>query len=201
MKRRISISLFSTALLIALSIIVSSCNNSPKQNIEYRKHKEYTLQKLVRDYFYEHPNTYNNDVTRHRAAKELQKIVLQNPSCLFELPYKYNTTHVHYGYNQYVAEFGTHLGLSTYLIVYAKCSEEVALSLVDNGYYYIKGDFVGKITEQKPASNPVLYAIENGIYADALYLDKVNTFSLGGFYIENLSVEPASKLDFTDLFE
>lgn len=204
MKKKVSISLLSIALLIVLSIITSSCNNSPKQSIDNRKHKEYTLPKLVREYFHNHPNAYNNEITRNRAAKDLQKIVLQNSSSLFELPFMYNKTYIHNGSNQYIAELCTHLGSSTWLIVYAKCPEEVALSLVDKGYYYIKGYFRGKITEQSPRSNPVLYAIENVFYADvadALYMEKTNSFSLGAFYIEDLSVEPASSQDFADLFD
>ena len=204
MKKKVSISLLSTALLIVLSIIMSSCNNSPKQSIDKRKHKEYTLTKLVRDYFHDHPNAYNNEITRNRAAKDLQKIVLQNSSRLFELPFMYNKTYIHNGYNQYIAELCTHLGSSTWFVVYAKCPEEVALSFVDKGIYYIKGDFIGKITEQSPKSDPVLYAIENVFYADvadALYMEKTDTFSLGAFYIENLTVESANKLDFSDLFE
>lgn len=204
MKKKVSISLLSTALLIVLSIIMSSCNNSPKQSIDKRKHKEYTLTKLVRDYFHDHPNAYNNEITRNRAAKDLQKIVLQNSSSLFELPFMYNKTYIHNGYNQYIAELCTHLGSSTWFVVYAKCPEEVALSFVDKGIYYIKGDFIGKITEQSPKSDPVLYAIENVFYADvadALYMEKTDTFSLGAFYIENLTVESANKLDFSDLFE
>ena len=199
MKKKVSISLLSTALLIVLSIIASSCNNS-----QSFKHREYTLPKLVREYFHNHPNAYNNEITRNRAAKDLQKIVLQNSSSLFELPFMYNKTYIHNGYNQYIVELCTHLGSSTWLVVYAKCPEEVALSLVDKGYYYIKGDFKGKITEQSPQSNPVLYAIENVFYADvadALYMKKTGSFSLGAFYIENLSVEPASKIDYADLFE
>lgn len=204
MKKKVSISLLSTALLIVLSIIMSSCNNSPKQSIDKRKHKEYTLTKLVREYFHDHPNAYNNEITRNRAAKDLQKIVLQNSSSLFELPFMYNKTYIHNGYNQYIAELCTHLGSSTWFVVYAKCPEEVALSFVDKGIYYIKGDFIGKITEQSPKSDPVLYAIENVFYADvadALYMEKTDTFSLGAFYIENLTVESANKLDFSDLFE
>lgn len=204
MKKKVSISLLSTALLIVLSIIMSSCNNSPKQSIDKRKHKEYTLTKLVREYFHDHPNAYNNEITRNRAAKDLQKIVLQNSSSIFELPFMYNKTYIHNGYNQYIAELCTHLGSSTWFVVYAKCPEEVALSFVDKGIYYIKGDFIGKITEQSPKSDPVLYAIENVFYADvadALYMEKTDTFSLGAFYIENLTVESANKLDFSDLFE
>ena len=183
---------------------MSSCNNSPKQSIDIRKHKEYTLPKLVSEYFHDHPNAYNNEITRNRAAKDLQKIVLQNSSSLFELPFMYNKTYIHNGYNQYIAELCTHLGSSTWFVVYAKCPEEVALSFVDKGIYYIEGDFIGKITEQSPKSDPVLYAIENVFYADvadALYMEKTGTFSLGAFYIENLTVEPASKLDFSDLFD
>jgi hypothetical protein len=203
MKQKVSISLLSIALLIMLSIITSSCNNSSKQGIDNRKHKEYTLPKLVREYFHNHPNAYNNEITRNRAAKDLQEIVLQNSSSLFELPFMYNKTYVHNGSNQYIVELCTHLGSylgsSTWLIIYAKCTEEVALSLVDKGYYYIKGNFRGKITEQSPKSNPVLYAIENVFYADvadALYMKKTDIFSLGAFYIEDLSVKPASSLDF-----
>ena len=98
-------------ILFLLSIFALwACNNVQRQQSKNEEAiKLHTIDSLCVSYVENHLEGFNNEVTREKTAKVMQRMVIDtiktNPNLLFEIPLKYESV-VEKG-NSYIVRFST----------------------------------------------------------------------------------------------
>lgn len=190
-------------LMVVLPIILFvSCDYSNTSNtvVYEKKYTSYKILPVVSMYLNDHQETMNNDITKNKAAKELQKAVFdsirKDSMFLYELPLEYKTA-LKKG-NRYIVLFSlSSVGekkcengqLSVSFDLYSVVSEDVVTSLKEGEYYNVSGKFVGSV------NNRIILPSGNTIYNNPNINDDLGRVhvSLGGLYIEKMRATPSWK--------
>lgn len=119
---------------------------------------------VLDEYFTKYPNSFDNDIQREKAGKELHSILKEqlksNPDFLSDIPVEFASidkvkSSDNKGYKYLVSFYRSSLtNTGNYAIsfkIITSLSEEDASKLKDNSKYYVKGDFID-LAEKKSIS-------------------------------------------------
>lgn len=144
---------------------------------------------VLEEYFAKYPNSFDNDIQREKAGKDLHSILKEylknNPAFLSDIPVEFVSidkakSSDNNGY-KYLVSFtrSSLIRTGNYAIsfrIITSLNEEEASKLKDNNEYYIKGDFVD-FAEKKTLS------IGLNVFAE-------KEIEIGGIFLKNPTVTP-----------
>lgn len=189
-------------ILCLLSIFsIFACNNVQRpQSKSEETIKLSAIDSLCIEYVAHHLEGFNNEVTREKTAKEMQRMVIDtinsDPDLLYELPLKYESV-VEKG-NSYIVRFSTgyryqwtdrricDIDLWFYSIV----DEGIISILKDKEIYYLsKAKFKGKVNDKIELPDGNTFDHKPHVALIESPLDTTYMVGLGGFYVKDIALK------------
>ena len=160
----------------------------------------HTIDSLCVSYVENHLEGFNNEVTREKTAKVMQRMVIDtiktNPNLLFEIPLKYESV-VEKG-NSYIVRFSTgsryqwtvrricDISLWFYSIV----DEGIISKLKDKETYYLsKAKFMEQVNDKIELPNGDTFDHKPHVALIESPLDTTYMVGLGGLYVKDIELK------------
>ena len=189
-------------ILFLLSIFpLWACNNVQRQQSKNDEAvKLHTIDSLCVSYVENHLEGFNNEVTREKTAKDMQRMVIDtiksNPDLLYEMPLKYES--VVEKENSYIVRFSTgcryqwtdrricDISLWFYSIV----DEGIISKLKDKETYYLsKTNFMGQVNDKIELPNGDTFDHKPHVALIESPLDTTYMVGLGGLYVKDIELK------------
>lgn len=189
-------------ILCLLSIFsIFACNNVQRpQSKSEETIKLSAIDSLCIEYVAHHLEGFNNEVTREKTAKEMQRMVIDtinsDPDLLYELPLKYESV-VEKG-NSYIVRFYTGYRFQWTdrricdidLWFYSIVDEGIINILKDKEIYYLsKAKFMGKVNDKIELPNGDTFDHKPHVALIESPLDTTYMVGLGGFYVTDIALK------------
>ena len=193
----------STVLLLLSSLLtLLACNNVQRpQGKSEEATRLRTIDSMCVAYIEKHLEGFNNEITRKRTAKEMQRMVIDtinsNHDVLYELPLKYESVVDRGG--SFIVRFSTgyrhqwtdsricNIDLWLYSIV----DESVISKLKDKETYYLrKAKFMGNVNDKIELPNGDTFDHKPHVALIESPLDTTYMIGLGGLYIRDIELKP-----------
>ncbi len=183
------------------SVPVESSQVVDNKTLDIQRHP---ITSIWMDFIRNNPNSMNNEMTRDKAAKELQKTIIdsinKNNSILYSIPLKYETA-MEKG-NKYIIKFSlmtynslnidTELESAKYTIAFDLFTigdEKLMSRLQDNEFYYIKAcNFQGSVNNKITLPSGGTFSQSPSISYENSYRVKYG-LNLGGLYVKDLELK------------
>lgn len=190
-----------TILCLFSIFSIFACNNVQRpQSKSEETIKLSAIDSLCIEYVAHHLEGFNNEVTREKTAKEMQRMVIDtinsDPDLLYELPLKYESV-VEKG-NSYIVRFSTgyryqwtdrricDIDLWFYSIV----DEGIISILKDKEIYYLsKAKFMGKVNDKIELPDGNTFDHKPHVALIESPLDTTYMVGLGGFYVKDIALK------------
>ena len=190
-----------TILCLFSIFSIFACNNVQRpQSKSEETIKLSAIDSLCIEYVAHHLEGFNNEVTREKTAKEMQRMVIDtinsDPDLLYELPLKYESV-VEKG-NSYIVRFSTgyryqwtdrricDIDLWFYSIV----DEGIISILKDKEIYYLsKAKFMGKVNDKIELPDGNTFDHKPHVALIESPLDTTYMVGLGGFYVTDIALK------------
>lgn len=190
-----------TILCLFSIFSIFACNNVQRpQSKSEETIKLSAIDSLCIEYVAHHLEGFNNEVTREKTAKEMQRMVIDTinsgPDLLYELPLKYESV-VEKG-NSYIVRFSTgyryqwtdrricDIDLWFYSIV----DEGIISILKDKEIYYLsKAKFMGKVNDKIELPDGNTFDHKPHVALIESPLDTTYMVGLGGFYVKDIALK------------
>ncbi len=190
-----------TILCLFSIFSIFACNNVQRpQSKSEETIKLSAIDSLCIEYVAHHLEGFNNEVTREKTAKEMQRMVIDtinsDPDLLYELPLKYESV-VEKG-NSYIVRFST--GYRFQWTDRRICDIDLWFySIVDEGiisilkdkeiYYFSKAKFMGKVNDKIELPNGDTFDHKPHVALIESPLDTTYMVGLGGFYVTDIALK------------
>lgn len=185
-------------LLLLCLIALFACNNVQRQQNENEdKLRLRTIDSICVVYVESHLNGFNNEITREKTAKELQRIIIDsliaNNNLLWELPLKYESV-VDKG-NNFIVRFSTGYRYQWTerricdidLWIYSIVDDEIINRLKEKETYYLtKAKFMGEVDDKIELPNGDTFAHKPHVALIESPLDTTYMVGLGGLYVKDI---------------
>lgn len=190
-----------TILCLFSIFSIFACNNVQRpQSKSEETIKLSAIDSLCIEYVAHHLEGFNNEVTREKTAKEMQRMVIDtinsDPDLLYELPLKYESV-VEKG-NSYIVRFSTgyryqwtdrricDIDLWFYSIV----DEGIISIMKDKEIYYLsKAKFMGKVNDKIELPDGNTFDHKPHVALIESPLDTTYMVGLGGFYVKDIALK------------
>lgn len=191
-----------TILCLFSIFSIFACNNVQRpQSKSEETIKLSAIDSLCIEYVAHHLEGFNNEVTREKTAKEMQRMVIDtinsDPDLLYELPLKYESV-VEKG-NSYIVRFSTGYRFQWTdrricdidLWFYSIVDEGIISILKDKEIYYLsKAKFMGKVNDKIELPNGDTFDHKPHVALIESPLDTTYMVGLGGLYIRDIELKP-----------
>lgn len=178
-----------------------ACNNVQQQQSKSGDGmKLRTLDSMCIAYIESHLDGFNNEITRERTAKEIQRIIIDtltsNSNLLYDLPLQYESV-VDDG-NKFIVRFSTGYRYQWTdrkickidMWFYSKVDEEVISKLKDKGTYYLsKAKFMGRVNDKIELPNGDTFDHNPHVALIESPLDTTFMIGLGGLYVKDIELK------------
>lgn len=187
--------------------LLSSCSNKPKKQ-EYMPPAIETeeivptkcnLSELLDDFLGKNWESFNNEVTRKKMAKNLleqlgQKLK-ENPDFISDIPVQF-TNLMDKGNGKYIVKFehsqynncpDISTGFKVAFRIFSVINEEAANKLVDKRLYYIKGKYRGLVEDKVQLPSGSYFYDRPYVSYDSGVMGEGVKFDLGGLYFTEIS--------------
>lgn len=190
-----------TILCLFSIFSIFACNNVQRpQSKSEETIKLSAIDSLCIEYVAHHLEGFNNEVTREKTAKEMQRMVIDtinsDPDLLYELPLKYESV-VEKG-NSYIVRFSTGYRFQWTdrricdidLWFYSIVDEGIISILKDKEIYYLsKAKFMGKVNDKIELPNGDTFDHKPHVALIESPLDTTYMVGLGGFYVTDIALK------------
>ena len=194
----------STTLLLLSILALLACNNVQRpQSKSEDAIRLRPIDSMCVAYIERHLEGFNNEVSREKTAKEMQRMVIDsvksNPDLLYELPLKYESV-VDRGGN-YIVRFS--IGYRHQWTDRRRCDINLWFySIVDEGiisklkdketYYFSKANFMGQVNDKIELPNGDTFDHKPHVALIESPLDTTYIVGLGGMYVKDIELKPSN---------